>query len=316
MNGTPVVVLVSLASALAFAISTNLKHSSAARVPALASMRPAALGRFVLATLRHPLWLLSILADLLGLSLQIVALHLGALAVVQPLLITGLLFTLMLRGLHRRRLSGAELLWAGVLVLSLAGFLLVAGIGSGGPPGEGVDRLPAAIAAATGIGVAASAVVIARRIRPAVTGAALLGVATGVIYAADAALLKETTDQAVRGIAHLLLHWQLYAVIVVGAAGLFVCQLAYHAGPLTASQPAIAAVDPLVSVVLGVLIFDERLRRGPWTGAALAVLVVLLAVAVLGLARQESADTDVAATPEVGEASRWGSNAEAAGPAD
>jgi len=44
----------------------------------------------------HRLWLAGILADTGGLGLQVYALHLGALAVVQPLLVIGLLFALAL----------------------------------------------------------------------------------------------------------------------------------------------------------------------------------------------------------------------------
>jgi len=42
------------------------------------------------ATLSHPLWLSGIGADVVGLSLQILASHFGPLGVVQPLMISGL----------------------------------------------------------------------------------------------------------------------------------------------------------------------------------------------------------------------------------
>ncbi|UQX88448.1 DMT family transporter [Jatrophihabitans telluris] len=288
MSNSGLVIALSLLSALAFAISTNLKHNSAATGPALHSMSPKNLGGFVLATVNHPLWLAGIAADLIGLVLQIVALHRGALAVVQLLLVSGLLFTLIIRNLHHRRIDHAELGWALLLVLTLGGFLYVAAAAPTSDVKEGVDRLPAALAALAGTVVAVGAVLLARRVRPAATGAAALGIAVGIIYASDAALLKACSDRLSRGLGTLLTSWQLPTVIVVGALGLFLCQLAYQAGPLSASQPSIVAVDPLVSVVIGVLIFDEHLRRGPWTGAALAVLVVLLTLAVVNLARLES----------------------------
>jgi len=91
------VIGVSLASAFALAVSSSLKHLSAGQVPDAQDLGARSLGRFIRATLAHPLWLGGIGADVVGLSLQVLALHLGALAVVQPLLISGLLFALVLR---------------------------------------------------------------------------------------------------------------------------------------------------------------------------------------------------------------------------
>ncbi len=286
MSTNLVVVLLSLFSALCFALSTLLKHTSAARGPEAPSLRVRSVLHFVASTVTHPLWLASILADVAGLVLQVIALHLGALAVVQTLLIAGLLFTVLLRTLTSHSPSRTEIGWAAVLVLALGAFLAIAGTSPSGGHPEAVDKLPALIAAAVGLSVGISAVGVAHRLRPAVTGAALLGLVVGLLYATDAALLKACTDQAVHGVLRLVTSWQVYAVIVVGAAGLFLAQLAYQAGPVTASQPTIAAVDPMASVVIGVLIFDEHMRRGPWTGAGLAVAVGVLALAVVRLARE------------------------------
>jgi hypothetical protein len=58
-------------------------------------------------------------------------------------------------------------------------------------------------------------------------------------------------------------------------------QLAFQAGPLRASLPAIAIVDPLASIALGVFVYDEHLRPGvaAMTGE-LACLLVLCAAAI------------------------------------
>jgi len=64
------VVGLSLGSALSFAVSTNLKHSSAGEMPEVPRLRAGMLARFVAATLRHQLWLAGLLTDLVGLSLQ------------------------------------------------------------------------------------------------------------------------------------------------------------------------------------------------------------------------------------------------------
>jgi hypothetical protein len=202
-----------------------------------------------------------------------------------------LIFSVALRQFSASRLRLSDLVWSAVLVAALVGFLLIAGTASGGGQAhEAADRLPALVAGVAGLIVAAISVWIARHLQPAATSAALLGVAVGLMYAADAALLKSATDQAVRGPSALFGSGQIYAVVVVGLLGLLLCQLAYQAGPLTASQPTITAVDPLASVAIGVLIFDEHLRRGPWTGASLFVLVGVLALAVVQLGRSQVRD--------------------------
>lgn len=278
------VILLSLGSALAFAVSTNLKHSSAGQVPDASGLRVGTLARFVAATLSHRLWLAGIVADGIGLSLQVLALHLGALAVVQPLLVSGLLFSLLLRRRQGRPVTGAEVRWALVLTGCLIGFLSLAGTNPGNG-GDGPDRLPAVVAAVAGVVLALTCLALAHRRRPAADAAALIGVAVGVVYAATAALLKGLTDRAVHGPVAMLTSWQLYTVIVVGAIGLLLSQLAFQAGPLTASLPAMATVDPLLSIAVGVLVYDEHIHRGPWSGLGLVALLALLGTSVIQLGK-------------------------------
>jgi hypothetical protein len=217
--------------------------------------------------------------------LQLVALHVGSLSVVQPLLISGLLFALILRPrLERRRITRRELRWALLLTAALTGFVLVVGTGHGGVH-ESVDRLPAAMAGLIGAFATLACIALARRAQGSGQSAAVLGVAVGFIYAGTAALLKAVTDVAVGDPVRLLSSWQLYAVVVLGVGGLLLNQLAFQAGPITASLPAIATIDPLASIVIGVIVFDEHLRRGPADGALLVMLLIVLVAAVVQLAR-------------------------------
>jgi hypothetical protein len=43
-----------------------------------------------------------------------------------------------------------------------------------------------------------------------------------------------------------------------------------------------------VSVLIGVLVYDEHRRRGPGSGALLLALMILLVIAVIGLGRVET----------------------------
>jgi hypothetical protein len=284
------VVALALGSAWAFAVSTTLKNSSASDAPSTSRRAGGSLAGFVRATVNHPRWLAGLVADAVGLCLQVVALHLGALALVQPLMVSGLLFALLLRHRHHLRgISSAELRWACLLTAGLAAFLLLSGAASGSLHPEAADRLPAIIAAAVGVLTGIICLSAARHSIPAATRAALIGIAVGAVYAATAALIKASTDiAATAGAIALLAHWQPYTLIVVGGLGLFLTQLAFQAGPLTASLPAISTVDPLLSIALGVLVYDEHLHRGPLGGTVLAGLLLLLALAVIQLGRLDA----------------------------
>ena len=117
--------------------------------------------------------------------------------------------------------------------------------------------------------------------------AALLGTAAGLSYAAVAGLLKQDMGTLDRGLGALVTSWPFYALIGVGALGLLVNQLAYQAGPLSSSLPAIMTVGPVVSLVIGVVVFDEQFRTGPAALLGAAVCLALVLVAAGGLTRSE-----------------------------
>ncbi|MGB8381844.1 MAG: hypothetical protein WCG47_11435 [Dermatophilaceae bacterium] len=83
-----------------------------------------------------------------------------------------------------------------------------------------------------------------------------------------------------------------YAVVVTGALGLLLTQLAFQAGPLSASLPFIATVNPLVAVALGVIVFDEQLRTD-----LMPVTLAVLCLAVLAVAAIRLSATRAAVTP-------------------
>ena len=277
-----------------FALSTALKHRSARTAPDVSSLAPRRLLRFVGATARHPLYLAALLADGLGLALQVYALHIGALSVVQPLLTTALLFSLVLA--HRvagTRITRRELAWGAVLVVALVGFMLASGTVRAGSPAllQAADRMPAVLAGVMAVTLAATCVLTSRKL-PSGGAAALMGIAVGIAYACTAALIKSCTNIVSSGLPALATSWQPYVLVVAGGIGMVLAQLAFQAGPLTASLPAIAAVDPLLSVAIGVWVYDERLSRGAWSVAAEVGCLTLMTVSAVLLSRVQAATED------------------------
>jgi hypothetical protein len=284
--------LVALAAAALFGVSTALQHRSAGLVTDAQANGGEGLARFVSGTLRHPLWVTGVVADIGGFALHALALREGPLSLVQPLLVSSAVFALVLRQLLEHRWPRRnQLAWAGALAVGLVMFLAVSTPAGGvaqpaGGVGQPADPL-ATIVVGGLIGLGVLGFFLAGRRNTGRAAAALLGTAAGLSYAAVAGLLKQDMGTLDRGLGALVTSWPFYALIGVGALGLLVNQLAYQAGPLSSSLPAIMTVGPLVSLVIGVVVFDEQFRRGPAALLGEAVCLALVLVGAGGLTRSE-----------------------------
>ena len=280
-----------IAAAAAFAGAATLQHRSASEVPDAQSFQPRQLLDFVRATLVQPYWLGGIALSAVGLGLQAFALNAGALAVVHPLMVLGVLFALPLqRRLHQERIRHRELSWALALVVGLAGFLAVATAGVA-TAHETVHRGPAIAAGVLALGAGAGCVLLARGRRRA-TAAVLLGVATGIALAGTATLIKACTNLLAQGPLALVTSWQLYALLAAGGIALLLNQLSFQAGPLSASLPAITVVEPLLAILLGVTVYHENLRHTPWAIATEFGFLALFTTAAFALTRHEATATE------------------------
>lgn len=115
--------------------------------------------------------------------------------------------------------------------------------------------------------------------------AGCLGAATAICYALTAGLMKTSMhilDDG--GAAAFLTAWQTYAFCVAGIAALLLLEHAMQGGPLVASQPALTLGDATVSLILGILIYEENVRMGWWLVPEL-LGVGLIVLGVLALAR-------------------------------
>lgn len=293
MSSGAVVIAASLGATAFFSLSTALKHRSATHAMGGGRDRSGGTAQFLKATAVHPPWLGGLLADAGGLALQITALHLGALAVVQPLMVTALLFSIVLNHWFAgTRITRNELGWAGLLVAALGGFLLLSGASSPAVTGplQQADRAPAIAIAAGAVGFALVSLLAARRAHRR-AGALWLGITVGLDYACTAALIKSSSNTLLaHGPLGMLTSWQPYAALVTGGLGLVLTQLAFRAGPLSTSLPAMATADPLLSIALGVFVYDEHLRPGAVAIGGELTCLALLCLAAFALSRVRAED--------------------------
>jgi hypothetical protein len=139
---------VALLAAAVFAIAISLEHRAAETVPHDGRLGPQEISGTIRATVRNRWWLTGMTVHVLGFGVHALALNLGGLAVVQPLLVANLLFALPVNHwMRRERVRLVEVGWAVVLVVGLTGFLRLAAAGV--PAGtEAADRGPAIAAGA------------------------------------------------------------------------------------------------------------------------------------------------------------------------
>jgi drug/metabolite transporter (DMT)-like permease len=240
--------------------------------------------------IRQPAWWGGTLVAVGGYGFQALALAHGSLLLVQPLLVSALLFVLPLGArFSKQHVSRADWVWALLLTAALAVFVLV------GQPREGHYRPPVpawSVALAVVVPVVILCVVAAHRTigRPR---AMLLASSVAVLVGTIAVLTKV-------GVHHLVMHgWRglltvpaPYVLIVLAIGVTVLQQSAFHAGALQASVPVMLVGEPMVAVLLGVVILGEHLLvRGP--GALILVAaVVAMTAATIALGRDSVPRTE------------------------
>lgn len=280
-----IAVVTALAAALLFGISSVADQRSTKRVPTRQALSP----RILLDLAMQPLWLTAIAANVAGFALQVIALHLGSLALVQPLLVCNLIFAVLIASSLDRRhatISRARqrIISASVAAttLGLAGFLVI------GRPSAGTTRVSIAILPPLAVAVVAvvgGCLVLAARsagLRPLA-----LALACGFCYGVAAFAIKLVTGDFGGGPGQVFTNWPIYLLAVVGPAGFVLNQDAFQQGTHLAPVQAIITVsDPVISVALSIGWLDVTLRGG---GAAIAgevLSLLLMAAGVVLVAHQ------------------------------
>ena len=280
------------ALAAAFSSAVNLMTQHAASISAPKQERG---WRLALYLVRQPLWLLGWAAAAGTFIFQALALHNGPMSVVQPLLVTELVFVLVLRRvwIHQDVAAAA---WASVLVVcvALAVFLIAAEPSGGNPAPDTKQWLSAGLA----FGAAIAVLTVLGRAGPPMRRAAVFAAAAALCWALEATFLKAATDTlAAFGVAGMLIRWPVYALIAAGVAGTVLEQAALHVGPLSVSQPILVVVNPFASIVLSVWLFNERFTNSPAKLTVAVVSFVVMAAGIIMLTR--TAPQDLAPSPTV-----------------
>jgi len=274
-------VVLALAAALAFAAATVGQQ----RAAAMSSDDAARDARFVSQLLHNRRWLAATAGNFVGYATQATALGIGSVVVVEPILVTSLLFALPLSArLAGQRLPSTAMVSALVLSVSLSAFVILA------HAAHGISRPSLAgwlLVAVIGTPVVAGCLVVAHPLSGAVR-AGLIAIAVGLLGGVLAVLTKSVVDTGAHGIVGLVTGGELYALIVVGLLGTYLQQLSFQAGALYASLPIMTVLEPVIAAGLGVTVLHEQLAAGGVRITVLSTAVLAMAVTSVVLARGQA----------------------------
>jgi len=280
--------VLALVAAALFALAATLQQRGALNLSEVSLRHPGSL----LSLVEQKWWLVGTGVLLCGYVAQAAALDRGQIAIVQPLLVTTVVFALplgyFLTGQHvgRREIAGAV-----VIVLGLILFV------SFGDPAGGNDNAPNdewAVAIAVLAVLCGALFVFGARGGPGMK-AAVYGTVAGVLFGLSATLTKPVVETLHQGISEVLDDWQLYALLIAGGLGFVLQQVSLGVGRLAPSVATVSVANPVVSIVLGIALLDERLSRPTWhvVVAVVGLALALGGAVVISIARESERDPGV-----------------------
>ena len=263
--------VLALVAAALFALAATLQQKGALTLGVSADSL-----RSLLRLAQSTWWFVGTLALLTGYAVQAVALDHGRLSIIQPLLVTTVVFALPLGYfITQQEVGKREVVGAAVVVLGLALFTIF------GKPSTGNDNAPNdqwAIALSIVTVGCVLLYSLGRRSEGSGT-AAYNGVVAGILFGVSACLAKPTVEMVHVSVADVLSSWEFYAMAAAGIVAFVVQQISLSSGYLATSVATVSTANPIVSVVIGTLLFDERLARPLWH---VVVAVLGLALAMFG----------------------------------
>ena len=272
-------VLFALLTSLCNGTASVLQRMAAATAPAAKALHLSLFSYLI----RRKVWLAGIGMVILAAVFQAIALDTGPIALVQPIFIIELPFTLLIAStfIGHRRLPALTWWAVGLVTVGLG-----AGLAIAAPSGGTTHATLKVWVTALIVFGAFETVVIAFGVRAKGNArAAAFGLAAACGYSLTAALLKSAVATLSLGVVPFFESWQLYGTAGAGVGALFLLQNGLQAGSLVAVQPPLTLGDALISVSFGVTVFNENVRTGGWLLVGEIVALIAVAIGCIQLSR-------------------------------
>lgn len=280
------VVLLALLAAVFLAIGIVVRQRATLDVP-----QEHGVSKVMFLTLfRRPLWWAGTAAAVAGFGFQALALAYGSLLLVQPILVSALLFALpMSARLANRRVTRGEWIWALVLTVGLAVFVVLAKT----RPGDYKASAPlSALVALICTAAVLACVTVAVRTagwRRAVVLAVAVGVMFGVVAVLTKIVMYLLTHDGVVSVLSAPAVYLVVLLVLLGVTAVLLQQSAFHAGSLQTSVPTMLVLEPVIAVVLGAVVLGEHLTVNGIKAVVITIALAAMTAATIALGRDEGA---------------------------
>ena len=274
-----------LVAAFLFALAAALQQKGALNLPTISLAEPMSLVRLVGQTT----WLLGTLALFTGYLFQAGALDRGRLSIIQPLLVTTVVFALPLGYfLTKQHVGRREVVGAVVIIIGL-GLFVYFGDPAGGS--ENASNLQWAITIGL-LSLLSVLLLVFGGSGGLSAKAAVYGTVAGILFGLSSALTKPTLDFLHESVGTMLSHWECYALAVAGVLGFVLQQVSLGTGRLSPSVATVSVANPIVGILIGVFLLDERLSRPGWhvVVAVIGLGLALVGAVVISLAREAKSE--------------------------
>ena len=242
---------------------------------------------FATRLVRRPSWFVGLALSALAFGLHAIALDHGDLALVQPVIVSGIVFSVLIRAaLDRRWPRGRTMVW---LLLTWAGLaLLLVARPDAVTAASHTARAP--IFVVSGAAAALLLLLAARHTSPNRRRGFLLAMAAGLLFGLVAGLVKLVLALAAYGWQAVIESWSLWALAVVGIGAVLTNQRAYQATRISVTTPVLNIAQVLVAIGFGIVIFGEEPGSSLPVIAAesLGLIVILISVWRLAAGSQQA----------------------------
>ena len=269
-----------LVAAILFALAATLQQKGALNLPTVSLAQPTSLLRLV----GQSTWLIGTLVLLAGYLFQAAALDRGRLSVIQPLLVSTIVFALPLGYLLTSQLVGRREVWGAVAIVIGLGLFVYFGDPAGGNTNASNAQWAITICLVSMLCVL---MLVVGRGRPS-RRAAVFGTVAGVLFGVSSSLAMPTLDYLHQSVGTMLSHWECYALAVIGVLGFVFQQVSLGAGRLAPAVATVSVANPVVAILIGIVLLDERLSRPAWhvLVAVIGLSLTFVGAVVISLARE------------------------------
>ncbi|OUC92889.1 DMT family transporter [Streptosporangium minutum] len=237
---------IALVGALGYALGAALQQFEA--VSAGASLK----------LMRRPRWWVGGVIGFAGASMHAVALSFAPLVAVQPISVATLVFAVPLAAmLHGRRPHRAEIIGSIAVAVGLLGLMLLVPVHAVTPHMTGGE----AFGFLACVGLVVLVAHLAARKAAGSTKALLLSVGAGAVTASVSTFVRVVGGN-LNGDLRNLLSWFTVAVPVLLICAVVLLQKSYAVGYFGIAYATVQVIDPVTSILAGVLLLDEAMPTG------------------------------------------------------